>query len=84
MLSLPQPMCIYYWVAFELSHADSQLVKLLVIDEVHLLHDDRGPVIESIVARTLRQVSYSRLFSILLVVWFSTSALRDRWRPHRA
>lgn len=34
----------------------SQLVKVLIIDEVHLLHDDRGPVIESLVARTLRQV----------------------------
>ncbi|XP_013390155.1 activating signal cointegrator 1 complex subunit 3-like, partial [Lingula anatina] len=33
----------------------SQLVKLLIIDEVHLLHDDRGSVIESLVARTLRQ-----------------------------
>lgn len=32
------------------------LVKLLIIDEVHLLNDDRGPVIETIVARTLRQV----------------------------
>lgn len=35
----------------------AQLVKLLIIDEVHLLHDDRGSVIESLVARTLRQVS---------------------------
>lgn len=34
----------------------SQLVRLLIIDEVHLLHDDRGPVIETLVARTLRQV----------------------------
>ena len=34
----------------------TQLVKLLIIDEVHLLHDDRGAVIESLVARTLRQV----------------------------
>ncbi|NXH40384.1 ASCC3 protein, partial [Dicaeum eximium] len=33
-----------------------QLVKLLILDEVHLLHEDRGPVLESIVARTLRQV----------------------------
>ena len=24
----------------------TQLVKLLIIDEVHLLHDERGPVIE--------------------------------------
>ncbi|CCD23263.1 ATP-dependent RNA helicase BRR2 NDAI_0B02280 [Naumovozyma dairenensis CBS 421] len=28
-------------------------VRLIIIDEVHLLHDARGPVIESIVARTL-------------------------------
>lgn len=34
------------------------LVKLLIIDEVHLLNDDRGPVIETIIARTLRQVGY--------------------------
>ncbi|XP_020519141.1 DExH-box ATP-dependent RNA helicase DExH14 [Amborella trichopoda] len=34
----------------------SVLVKLLIIDEVHLLNDDRGPVIEALVARTLRQV----------------------------
>ncbi|XP_044531332.1 activating signal cointegrator 1 complex subunit 3 [Gracilinanus agilis] len=34
----------------------SQLVKLLILDEVHLLHEDRGPVLESLVARTLRQV----------------------------
>ena len=41
----------------------AQLVKLLIIDEVHLLHDDRGSVIECLVARTLRQVS-SRLHFI--------------------
>lgn len=37
----------------------SQIVKLLILDEVHLLHEDRGPVLESIVARTLRQVRKS-------------------------
>jgi pre-mRNA-splicing helicase BRR2 len=31
------------------------LVKLICIDEIHLLHDDRGPVIESIVSRTIRR-----------------------------
>uniref|UniRef100_A0A0K0DLR4 U5 small nuclear ribonucleoprotein 200 kDa helicase n=1 Tax=Angiostrongylus cantonensis TaxID=6313 RepID=A0A0K0DLR4_ANGCA len=36
--------------------AYSQLVRLVVIDEIHLLHDDRGPVLEAIVVRTLRQV----------------------------
>lgn len=34
-------------------------VKLLIIDEVHLLAEDRGAVIETIVARTLRQVHTS-------------------------
>ncbi|KAL5751483.1 hypothetical protein ACOSP7_026086 [Xanthoceras sorbifolium] len=38
----------------------SMLVKLLIIDEVHLLNDDRGPVIEALVARTLRQVESSQ------------------------
>lgn len=30
-------------------------VRLLIIDEVHLLNDERGPVIETLVARTNRQ-----------------------------
>jgi pre-mRNA-splicing helicase BRR2 len=34
----------------------TQLVRLLIIDEIHLLHDDRGPVLESIIARTLRNM----------------------------
>jgi pre-mRNA-splicing helicase BRR2 len=33
----------------------TQLVKLIIIDEIHLLHDDRGAVLEGLVARTLRQ-----------------------------
>ena len=36
----------------------TRIVRLLIIDEVHLLHGDRGPVVEALVARTLRQVSY--------------------------
>ena len=36
--------------------AFTQLVKLVIIDEIHLLHDDRGPVLENIVARVVRQV----------------------------
>ena len=38
-------------------------VRLLIIDEVHLLHEDRGAVIESIVARTLRLVESSQSLS---------------------
>jgi len=33
-----------------------RLVRLVILDEVHLLHDSRGPVIEALVARTLRGV----------------------------
>jgi len=36
--------------------AYTQLVRLVIIDEIHLLHDERGPVLESLVARTIRQV----------------------------
>ncbi|KAI3382365.1 hypothetical protein SNEBB_006718 [Seison nebaliae] len=41
-------------------------IKLLIIDEVHLLHEVRGAVIEAIVARTLRTVE-SRQTHIRLV-----------------
>lgn len=34
----------------------NSVVTLLIIDEIHLLHDDRGPVLEAIIARTLREV----------------------------
>ncbi|EAZ63248.2 RNA helicase-related protein required for pre-mRNA splicing [Scheffersomyces stipitis CBS 6054] len=33
-----------------------KLVRLIIIDEIHLLHDERGPVLENILSRTLRQV----------------------------
>jgi antiviral helicase SLH1 len=35
-----------------------QSLKLLIIDEVHLLNEERGAVIETIIARTLRQVLF--------------------------
>lgn len=38
----------------------TSLLKLLILDEVHLLNSDRGPVIEALVARTLRQVVNSQ------------------------
>ncbi|KAK7243952.1 hypothetical protein RIF29_38767 [Crotalaria pallida] len=38
----------------------TQLVKLVIIDEIHLLHDNRGPVLESIVARTVRQIETTK------------------------
>ena len=48
-----------------------QKVKLLIIDEVHLLHEDRGAVLESIVARTQRQVESSQ--SLIRVVGLSAT-----------
>jgi pre-mRNA-splicing helicase BRR2 len=38
----------------------TQFVRLLIIDEIHLLHDSRGPVLESIVARTIRQIEMTQ------------------------
>ena len=40
--------------------AYTQLVKLMIIDEIHLLHDDRGPVLENLVSRTIRQVEVTQ------------------------
>lgn len=36
------------------------LVRLIIIDEIHLLHDDRGPVLESIVSRTIRNMEQTQ------------------------
>ncbi|KAI4303767.1 hypothetical protein MLD38_039362 [Melastoma candidum] len=49
----------------------SMLVKLLIIDEVHLLNDDRGAVIEALVARTLRQVESTQ--SMIRIVGLSAT-----------
>ncbi|KAA1466231.1 Sec63-domain-containing protein [Dentipellis sp. KUC8613] len=46
-------------------------VKLLIIDEVHLLNEERGAVIETIVARTLRQVEYTQ--SVIRIVGLSAT-----------
>ncbi|KDE06013.1 pre-mRNA splicing factor [Microbotryum lychnidis-dioicae p1A1 Lamole] len=46
----------------------TNLVSLIIIDEIHLLHDDRGPVLESIIARTIRRMeqthNYVRLVGL--------------------
>ncbi len=34
----------------------TQLVKLVIFDEIHLLHDERGPVLETLVARSIRNI----------------------------
>ena len=34
----------------------TQLVRLVIFDEIHLLHDERGPVLETLVARTIRNI----------------------------
>lgn len=34
----------------------TNLVRLIIVDEIHLLHDERGPVVESILARTVRRM----------------------------
>jgi len=34
----------------------TNLVRLIIVDEIHLLHDERGPVLESVIARTIRRM----------------------------
>jgi len=51
-----------------------QTLKLLIIDEVHLLNEERGAVIETIVARTLRQArSFFKWLIILPEIIFRSS-----------
>ncbi|GAN05971.1 pre-mRNA splicing factor [Mucor ambiguus] len=38
----------------------TSLVRLIIIDEIHLLHDDRGPVLESIISRTIRTMEQTQ------------------------
>lgn len=38
----------------------TNLVRLLIIDEIHLLHDDRGPVLESVISRTIRTMEQTQ------------------------
>lgn len=39
----------------------TELVKLIIIDEIHLLHDLRGPVLEAIVSRTIRMIEQTQV-----------------------
>ncbi|KAI1980317.1 putative steryl acetyl hydrolase mug81 [Ophidiomyces ophidiicola] len=56
------------------STGDTELVRkvrLLIIDEVHMLHDERGAVIESLVARTQRQVESTQ--SLIRIIGLSAT-----------
>jgi pre-mRNA-splicing helicase BRR2 len=54
IVTTPEKWDVITRKATDLSYTN--LVRLIVIDEIHLLHDERGPVLESIVARTIRKV----------------------------
>ncbi|CAD7959463.1 unnamed protein product [Amoebophrya sp. A120] len=43
-----------------------KLVELIIVDEIHLLHESRGAVIESVIARTLRYQESSGHFTRLV------------------
>lgn len=38
----------------------TEMVRLMIIDEIHLLSDSRGPVLESLIARMIRQSENSQ------------------------
>lgn len=57
--------------------AYNQLVGLLIIDEIHLLHDSRGPVLEAIVVRQVARFlpfSVSHFCSIVSPPFFKNSS----------
>lgn len=56
IVTTPEKWDIITRKAGDRSYTD--LARLLIIDEVHLLHDTRGPVLESIISRTVRQVCH--------------------------
>jgi pre-mRNA-splicing helicase BRR2 len=58
IITTPEKWDVITRKAGDRSYTD--LARLLIIDEVHLLHDTRGPVLESIISRTIRQVKTSR------------------------
>ena len=54
IVTTPEKWDVITRKATDLSYTN--LVRLVVIDEIHLLHDDRGPVLESIVSRIIRKM----------------------------
>ena len=54
IVTTPEKWDVITRKATDLSYTN--LVRLICIDEIHLLHDDRGPVLESIVSRTIRKI----------------------------
>lgn len=57
IVTTPEKWDVITRKATDLSYTN--LVRLIIIDEIHLLHDDRGPVLESIVSRTIRKMEQS-------------------------
>lgn len=54
IVTTPEKWDVITRKATDLSYTN--LVRLIIIDEIHLLHDDRGPVLESIISRQLRKI----------------------------
>ena len=54
IVTTPEKWDVITWKSTDTSYTN--LVHLMITDEIHFLHDDRGPVLESLVARTVRRV----------------------------
>ncbi|RPB19872.1 Sec63-domain-containing protein [Terfezia boudieri ATCC MYA-4762] len=54
IVTTPEKWDVITRKATDLSYTN--LVRLIILDEIHLLHDERGPVLESIVSRTIRKM----------------------------
>ncbi|RPB01060.1 Sec63-domain-containing protein [Choiromyces venosus 120613-1] len=58
IVTTPEKWDVITRKATDLSYTN--LVRLIIIDEIHLLHDERGPVLESIVSRTIRKMQITQ------------------------
>jgi len=55
----------------------TDLVRLVIIDEIHLLHDDRGPVLEAIIALTICCMEQTNEFVCLIGLSTTLSNFQD-------
>lgn len=62
IVSTPEKWDVVTRKSFDVGYVSQ--VKLIIIDEIHLLHDPRGPALESIVARSLKISPDTRLVGL--------------------
>jgi pre-mRNA-splicing helicase BRR2 len=58
MVTTPEKQDVITRKSTDMSYTN--LVRLLIIDEINLLHDEHGPVLEAVIARAIRRIEHTR------------------------